>query len=136
MNMEQAPYPPLGDPSVDNIAVTAQETLEALKQAHSLRAFIDSRQRSTLGTLPGAVQHPEEPLIRKYVDEGIPLHTVPAWIMGSLERATAKGPHAYTCTPKMTAFICGEMRQRVQDRFSIILSVVDAARWFGEKMKL
>ena len=35
----------------------------------------------------------------------------------------------------MTAFICKEMRQRVQDGFRILLPEAGAARVFGDKLK-
>ena len=92
---------------------TAKKTLEALTQAPFLTAFVASRQWGTLGALSEAVRHPEAPLLQKYVDKVIPVHTGPASTQQALERAIAKGPHMTAFTPEMTTFIHGEMWQRV-----------------------
>ena len=118
--------------SVDKLVTTARETLESLEKPLYLTSFIASRQRGTLGALPEAVQHPEEPLLQKYVDKSIPLHTVLDWKQWDLERAIAKGPHTSTCTPEMTAFIRGEIRKRVQDGFIILLPATDAVIFLGK----
>ena len=87
--------------------------LEARTQAPSLIAFIFPRQWITLGALTEAVQYLSAPLLRKYADKGIPVHTGPAWPHQALKGAIAKGPHTSTCTPKMAAFVHGELRQCV-----------------------
>ena len=66
--MAQAPYPPQGGMIVDNLAATAQDTLEALQQVPSMTYFIASRQRITLVRLLETVQHPAAPLLLMYVD--------------------------------------------------------------------
>ena len=106
-NMAQAIYPHPVELNVDKLASTAQEKLEALKQAPSLTAFISSRQWRTMGALPEAARHLSEPLMREYVYKGILVHTGPSWTQSPLEISIPKGSHASSCTPKMTAFYHG-----------------------------
>ena len=98
--------------------------------------FLPSKQRKTLGGLPEGVKHPAATLLHKFVEEGILAHTGPPWSPEALETAISKGPHASACTPEMTLFIRGELRQRIKDGFSILLLTADNMRLFGEKLKL
>ena len=84
--------------------------------------------------LPEEFQNPMVPLLQDYIVKGIPVHTGSAWTQRALERANAKGPHASTYTPNMTAFIFGELHQRVQDGFSIRFPEADAVRLFGDNL--
>ena len=86
--------------------------------------------------IPEAVLHPADTLLKEYVEKGIMVHIGPAYPQRALERAIAKGPHALACTPEMTAFIRGELHQRVRDRFSILLPAADAVRLFSGNLKL
>ena len=54
----------------------------------------------------------------------------------ALDEAIHNGPHASACAPDMVSFIQGELRRWIQDGFSILLSVEDAVRLFGEQLKL
>ena len=85
-NMAQKIYPPPVELSVNNLASTTAKTLEELKHSPSLTAFIAARQRGALGALLEAVRHSAAPLLWKYVAEGIPVHTGPAWTPQALER--------------------------------------------------
>ena len=77
-NIAQAPNPPPAESNDGDLATMAQEILDALSQDPFLTDFIPSRQWSTLGALPEAVQHPEDTLLQEYIDKGIPVHTGPA----------------------------------------------------------
>ena len=79
--------------------------------------------------------HPAAELLRTYVEEGIPAHTGPLWLL-QLKETAISGPHTLACTPDMTTFIRGEMQRRVNNGFSILLPAADAIRLFGEKLKL
>ena len=101
-----------------------------------MTAFIASRKRSTLGALPEAAIHLAAPLLQEYAEKGIPVHTDPDWPQRDLESVIVKSPHASACTPKMIAFIRGDLHQRVQDGFSILLPEVYTVRVFRETLKL
>ena len=75
-------------------------------------------------------------LFQSYVKEDIPATTGRPWLRTTLDEAIWNGPHASACAPDMVSFIQGELRQRVQDGFSILLSAEDAARLFREKLNL
>ena len=75
-----------------------------------------------MGTLPEAVLCPADDLLQTYVKEGIPVHTGPFWLIQEPDNAIG--------------FIRGDMHQRVQYGFSILLSAADAVQIFGEKLKL
>ena len=75
-------------------------------------------------------------LLQSYVEEGIPVNTGPPWLRKALDEAIYNGPHASACAPDMVSFIRGELRRRIQDGFSILLSAEDAVRLFGEQLKL
>ena len=98
---------------VKNLTNTERATSEEMTQAPSITAFIIYRQRSTLGALPEVVLQLAATILQDYIYEGIPVNMGPAWTQRSLERSNAKGSHFSACTPKITEFICGEMRQRV-----------------------
>ena len=70
------------------------------------------------------------------MEEGIPVNTGPPWSRKALDEAIHNGPHASACAPDMVSFIRGELRRRIQDGFSILLSAEDAVRLFGEQLKL
>ena len=134
--MAQATYPPPVATSRDDLAATAKSTSRELHLAPSLLVFLASKQRKTLGTLPEAAWHPEASLLNSYIEEGIPVHTVPPWSIRALETAIVKVPHSSACTPEMAAFIWGEMQQRIQDGFSILFPAADAVHMFGSNIKL
>ena len=124
------------EPGVKNLTNTERATSEEMTQAPSITAFIIYRQRSTLGALPEVVLQLAATILQDYIYEGIPVHMGPAWTQRSLERANAKGSHFSACTPKITEFIRGDMRQHVQCCFRILLPAVNAVRVFGDKLKL
>ena len=72
----------------------------------------------------------------KYIEEDILVHTGPPWLRQILECAIAKGSHVSEFSPEMTAFICGDMQQRVRYGFGTLLPAADAVQVFGEKLKL
>ena len=75
--MVQAPYPPMSELSVDNLAATAKATDEDITRGPFHLELIDSRQRGTLGALPEAVLQPEAVFLHTYVEEGILIYTGP-----------------------------------------------------------
>ena len=111
---------------VDYLASTARTTATEIRQAAPLEDFIASKQQITLGALSEAVTHPAATLLQSYVEEGIPVNTGPPWSRKALNEAIHNGPHASACAPDMVRFIRGELRRRIQDGFSILLSA-DAA---------
>ena len=120
----------------DDIASTARITTEEIRQAASLQTYIYSKQQRILGALQEAITHPVATLFQSYVKEDIPATTGLPWLRTTLDEAIWNGPHASACAPDMVSFIQGELRQRVQDGFSILLSAEDAARLFREKLNL
>ena len=133
---EQAPYPPLSNPLVENLEATSKETSEEIHCAPSLLAFIDSRQHGALGTLPESVLHPVKSLLQTYAEKGILVHTGSPCPRQALEHAISNGPHTSVFTPEIGVFICGDMQWRVQDGLIILLPALDAVQTFGEKIKL
>ena len=99
-------------------------------------AFVDSKQRSTLGDILAAVQHLIVAILRYYTDKVIPVHTGPVWPNQSLYQATSKWAHVSAFTPEMVVFIHEEMRQRIWDGFSILLPVAGVVRLFRDNLKL
>ena len=80
--------------------------------------------------------HPAANLIQYYVEEGIHAHTAPPWSLQVLETTISKGPHALEFTQEMTAFIQGDMQQRIKYGFSILLLEEDTIIMFGDKLRL
>ena len=64
--MAQAPYPPLSETSVDNLAATAKATAEELACAPSLLVFTTLQQRGTLVALLEVIDHPSSALLQTY----------------------------------------------------------------------
>ena len=122
--------------SANNLAAKALEILEVLKQDPYLTAFIASRKRVTLGALSAAVQHPAAPVLRKYENKGIPVHTGPSWTQRDLDQAITEEPYTSAYKQEIKPFMSGEIRQSVQDGCSILLSAADVVRLFGDKLKL
>ena len=60
----------------------------------------------------------------------------PPWSRAPLDEATRNKPHASACALDMVHFIWGDMKRRVQDRFSILLTAEDAVHVFVEQLKL
>ena len=53
-----------------------------------------------------------------------------------MDKASWNGPHSPAFAPDMVSFIQGELQQRVQDGFSILLSTENDVLLFGDKLKL
>ena len=107
-----------------------------MSQSPSLTAFVVSQKGGTLGALPDSVRYLLAALVRGYIYEGIPVHTVPYWSWKALDRSISKIPHASGCTPGMTVFIRGDMRKHVRVEFIILLPATDAVRVFGEDLNM
>ena len=82
------------------------------------------------------MKHPDADLLWDYAEEGIPAHTGFPWSPKALETTISKGTHASACTPEMTAFIWGEIQQRIKDGFIILLPAAYTIRLFGDNLKL
>ena len=67
-DLPQSPYPPPVINKADYLASTERTTAEDIRQAASLWAFIDSKQRITLGALPEAFTRPAATLMQSYVE--------------------------------------------------------------------
>ena len=81
--------------------------------------------------LPAAGLHPAAAFLQSYIEEGIPVNTGLPWTRKAVGNTIKNGPHASAFTPEMLGFIRGEMQQRVQDGFSILLHATDTVRVFG-----
>ena len=77
--MVQAPYPPMLEPSADNIAAMIKSTNKELTRAPPLLAFIVSQQQGMSGVLSEAVIHTTSSILQNYIEEGIPFHTGHPW---------------------------------------------------------
>ena len=79
----------------------AKATTRELYCAPSLLAFLASKERKILGTMPEVVVHPAADLITSYVEQGISVHTGKLWSIQVLDNSVSKGSHAWACTPEM-----------------------------------
>ena len=75
--MAQATYPPPVVTRGENLEATEKTTTRELHCAPSLMVFLASKQRMMLGTLPEAVWHLAASFLHFYIEEGIPVHTIP-----------------------------------------------------------
>ena len=75
--LAQAPYPPLVNSPMDDLAATAKATAREILKAHFLLLFLASKKRNTLGGLPKVTKHPAAALLQSYAYESIPAHTAP-----------------------------------------------------------
>ena len=112
---EQGPHPPPVYPLADDLEATDNANAREILSAPSLLSLLASKQRKTLGGLPEGVRHPDADLLRNYVKKGIHAYTGTLWLPQALETAIYKGPHASACTSDMTAFIWGDMQQRIKE---------------------
>ena len=60
-NLAQVPFPPTTISEADDLTLTARATAEEFRQASSLKSFIASKQKITLGALLEAVTHLSPP---------------------------------------------------------------------------
>ena len=119
------------DPLLHAAAVAVNE----LQSFDSLSAFIRSRQQPTLAAPPLA-DHPAAALLTSYAFDGLPANVGPSWTIASIDAGIAKGPHTSAVSPTSTLFCRQELLERSQRGFSIILSVPDALRFFGRKLRI
>ena len=75
-------------------------------------------------------------LLENYLAEGILVHSGPAWLQQVLDKSIAWYPHVSSFTHNMKVFIHGEIIQRVQDGFSVLILAADAVRVFGGKLNM
>ena len=134
--MAQAPYPHLTVPPVNNLASKAKASAKDLHCASSLLASIASQQQGMVSMLLDAVHHLAAALLQTYVEEGITVHTVPLWLIQALKNSITNSTYATACTLDMLEFIRGEMHQRVQYGFIILLPAADLVRTLRDKLKL
>ena len=73
--MAQATYRSPVATTMDELADTSKEIARELHSTPSLLAFLASKQRKTLGTLPEVVRHPAAALLHSYSEEVIQVHT-------------------------------------------------------------
>ena len=77
-----------------------------------------------------AVSHSAATLLQSYMEEGILTSMVTLWSRAASDKAIKNGPHASACALDMVHFVRGKFSDRVQDEFSILLSVEDVVQLF------
>ena len=92
---------------MDDLEETYQAKAEEIHLAPYLLSFIASYQQGTLGMLSASAFRPAVALLQYYVEEGIPVSTVPPWLKEVLDNAIKNGPHASVYTPETEGFIWG-----------------------------
>ena len=92
--------------------------------------------KPTLSAPPAGTPHPATGLLQEYATQGCPAEVGAPWPLETIKEAIATGPHASTLNPAATSFCQGELLERAERGFSIILPAGSALDTFGDRIRI
>ena len=122
-------------PHVDPLVSAARAMGNRFNTGQHTNDIITSIQQPMV-TAPTSTFHPAAELLDTYSKHGFPASVGEQWPMTSILAAIDTGPHASTLTPDSVNFVREELLERTKRGFSIILTMDEALKHFGSRLRI
>ena len=112
------------------------ETAADIQRDPCLSTFLRGKQHHTLSAPPAGTPNPATALLQEYATQGCPAEVGAPWPLETIPEANATGPHASNLKPAAPSFCQGEILERAERGFSIILPAGIALDTFGDRIRI
>ena len=102
----------------------------------NLLSYFRSGQQPAVAVPPRSASHPEMSLPKVYASNGFPVEAGLEWSLETTCHAIEKGPNYSTLSPDSTALCQGEIMERTQWWFSIVLKEEYSIKLFGAVIRI